>query len=287
VFVLQDDRRISVACDNEINDAVVQRARQENILLDVKDIIVPATVAVISTRFKVFPHLKSVSLAEGSCLREIAAQSFRGCTELVSVHLENASLLKHISDDLCGDCSRLREVILPSKLETIGNDAFVNCTALERIVIPATVRTIESRVFKKCTALGEVIFAEGSELQSIGKYAFFRTKLSRIELPQRLKIVEEYAFAESSLESIVLPPDVTTIGQCSFGWCSSLASVELSSQLASIGAYSFIECSALQTITIPSSVVIFGKGVFRLLTNQTQHQPQKITQKPSHQIPCS
>lgn len=55
------------------------------------------------------------------------------------------------------NCSRLRMVMLPEKLEYIGPRAFFGC-GLESIVIPRSVNTIASFAFAECTSLKSVYF---------------------------------------------------------------------------------------------------------------------------------
>ena len=64
------------------------------------------------------------------------------------------------------------------------------------------------------------------------------------------------------ITKLVIPDDVTYIGNYAFfGW-SSLTSIEIPSSVTSIGAYAFYGCSGLTSIEIPSSVTSIGYSAF-------------------------
>lgn len=111
------------------------------------------------------------------------------------------------------------------------------------IVIPASVTEIEGSAFQGCTQLESVTFAEGSELSSIGTYAF------------------DYC---PSLEEIVIPASVTSIGKKGFSGCRSLKKITFAegSELSSIGIYAFSNCTSLEEIVIPASVGTIGEYAF-------------------------
>ncbi len=65
----------------------------------------------------------------------------------------------------------------------------------------------------------------------------------------------DYAFCGcSSLESITIPNNVESIGQCTFEDCSALSCAKIGSGLKSIPYGTFSGCSSLPSITIPKNV---------------------------------
>lgn len=65
-----------------------------------------------------------------------------------------------------------------------------------------------------------------------------------------------------SATEVVIPSEVTSIGDNAFVGCKSLKSVTLSANIASIGHYAFAGCESLTGITIPGSVKSIGVSAF-------------------------
>ena len=103
----------------------------------------------------------------------------------------------------------------------------------------------------------------------------FRNKsnLVKILLPENLTSIGEYAFYEcSSLTSITIPNSVTSIGEYAFQFCDSLTSISIPNSVTSIGERAFQSCRSLTSITIPNSVTSIGSSAFsgcRSLTSIT------------------
>ena len=100
-------------------------------------------------------------------------------------------------------------------------------------------------------------------------YSFSKcTSLVSITLPQNLTSIGAYAFYRgSSLVSITLPQSLSSIGASAFRECTSLVSITLPQNLTSIGAYSFSKCTSLVSITLPQNLTSIGDGAFRKCTS--------------------
>lgn len=97
----------------------------------------------------------------------------------------------------------------------------------------------------------------------IGDYMFCHTKLQSIVLPDNVTSIGDFAFIDcTSLLEIVIPDKVTSIGDDAFFWCSSLTSVHIGKGVTSIGAYAFSCCKSLREIVIPDNVTSIGRYAF-------------------------
>ena len=184
-------------------------------------------------------------------------------------------------------------VIYPvTKWEITDFSIFTN---LQIINISASLKRIEDRAFYGCENLREVIFASGSQLESIGKEAFRSCiALEKITIPASIKIIDEFtfvscfnllevffeegsqleeikfgAFNNSSINRITIPASVKTIGDAAFWTCHYLREVIFApgTQLEHIGNFAFIECLTLETITIPAKVKEISVQAFDYCAN--------------------
>ena len=122
-------------------------------------------------------------------------------------------------------CSNLKQITIPSGVETIGDSAFAGCTGLTSITIPDSVISIGDSAFRDCMSLTSVTI--GNSVTSIGASAFYWCK---------------------SLTSITIPEGVTSIGNYAFFDCDSLTSVTIPNSVTSIGGEAFSDCRALMSI---------------------------------------
>lgn len=78
----------------------------------------------------------------------------------------------------------------------------------------------------------------------------------------KLKIDNEELVSYKYDEEIVIPNNVTSIGECAFRDCKSLTNIIISNSVTSIGVGAFYGCESLTIITIPDSVTMIGGFAF-------------------------
>lgn len=64
------------------------------------------------------------------------------------------------------------------------------------------------------------------------------------------------------IEQIVIPGNITSIGNGTFSGCSGLTSVVIGSGVTTIGSDAFKNCSGLTSVVIPDGVTTIGNGAF-------------------------
>ena len=103
----------------------------------------------------------------------------------------------------------------------------------------------------------------GGEIRQIGGYAFYRSGVTQITLPETVNTIQRYAFAYSNLKSVALPKAVRFVGQYAF-YHTAVESVDIpeDSELAKVEQYAFAQNDSLATITLPSSLEDIGTFVF-------------------------
>lgn len=135
-------------------------------------------------------------------------------------------------------------------------------------------------------ALSKIMFENGSRLKSIGDYAFYRTAVSEIVLPDSVETIGDHAFYGTALSELNLGRGVKSLGANAFGACESLRSVTFdrsilsigddcfnycvklesarlgSTRLRSLGADAFKNCYELSAVTFPTTLTEVGDGAF-------------------------
>jgi len=204
------------------------------------------------------------------------------------------------SEDLFKGCETLLGISLPKTVTSIEANAFEGCTALEEVILPENLHEIPDYAFSGCTSLSTINFPDS--LWSIGKYAFgglvefdesgnmskwssgcplttvdlsktqvnslsegvfFNCSLNSVVLPDSLYSIGDYAFyGNYNLESIDLPSNLDSIGKYAFYNCG-LTSIDLSgTKVSSIGNNAFQYCFSLNSITLPDSLYSIGERAF-------------------------
>ncbi len=97
----------------------------------------------------------------------------------------------------------------------------------------------------------------------IGDHMFRTSAIESIILPINVTSIGESAFEYStSLKSITIPDNVTSIGESAFKDCSSLASVIIGNGVNTMGNMAFQSCSSLTSVTINNGATLIGDYAF-------------------------
>ena len=183
-------------------------------------------------------NLKSVFLPKSVCIIETSA--FEGCTGLERFEMPQGSVM--IAERCFAGCSGLTEVVLPPHVHFAGDHMFEGVEGIQIATMPADAITyipndrmtsviinggseIPNRAFENCVYLKSIDLS-GSNIVSIGQFAFYGC----------------------ALESIVIPEGVTRIHTGAFMGCKSLKRVVLASTIQNIMQLAFSSCSSLETI---------------------------------------
>ena len=132
--------------------------------------------------------------------------------------------------------SSISTIILPRSLKVIENKAFRN-SSLTQISIPDGVESIGDEAFYSNDLLETLNL--GSNVKSIGAYAFAVTKIVNLILPQVLETIRTNAFSSTSLESIFIPQSVRTIDGEAFAYNSHLLTLSITDSITTLANSAF------------------------------------------------
>lgn len=127
--------------------------------------------------------------------------------------------------------------------------AFSGKTQLQKVTVPAAVKALPENMFRDCTSLNAVTFASGSQLQTIGKWAFMATSVAAIEIPEGVTELPDGVFKNClSLTEITLPSNLVSVGGGCFYNCKALKTVNVDADNLTIADRAFYSCESLETI---------------------------------------
>ena len=183
------------------------------------------------------------------------------------------------------ECSKLTSIVIPESVKSIDTNAFANCTSLTNIEIPNGVTIVERAVFWGCSSLTSVVIP--NSVISLGVNAFYKcssltninyvgtidewvsidfgnyysnptyytkdlyinnTLVTKANITTATKINTGAFYNCTSLKSVMIGDNVTSIGEWAFSHCNNLTSIEMSNSVTSIGNYAFLDCKSLTKI---------------------------------------
>ncbi len=227
----------AVPADSELVDGVYYKIDGDHaVVTGCSD---TATEIVISSEYNGYP------------VTQIADSAFENKTSLKKVTI--ADSVTSIGEGAFLWCSGLTSVTIPNSVTSIGASAFSCCTGLVSVTIPASVTSIGDSAFLKCTDLKRV------NITDLAKWCEINFNYS---YSNPLYYAHNLYLNDELVTDLVIPNEVTSIGQYSFYSCTSLTSVTIADSVTSIGNLAFYGCTGLSSITIPDSVTQIGSHAF-------------------------
>ena len=98
----------------------------------------------------------------------------------------------------------------------------------------------------------------------------YKGKKSVVIIPNDVTAIGEFAFCGcKGLTNVTIGDSVTSIGNSAFSRCSGLRSIEIPNSVTTIGNYAFYDCTGLTSVTIGDSVTTIGVEAFYGCTSLT------------------
>lgn len=217
-------------------------------------------------------RISGVTFEEGSQLKSIGKRAFQanydsnGATITGSLNIPPSvesigsmafkEALKNIDELNFGENSQLK---------TISNAAFAS-SHIKKVTIPKSVTTMERNMSQgaafESAGIEELIFEEGSQLETIDNAVFSQNSISKVVIPKSVKTINSRAFYRNRISSLTFEEgsQLTTIGDEAFN-NNSLTNDglgKLPSTLTTLATNAFILNPSLTKITLTSPTDIDG-----------------------------
>lgn len=183
--------------------------------------------------------LKSISLPNG--ITSIGSWGFAGFCALEEINIP--STVTSLGHSAFRMCEKLETITIPEGITSIPINCFWRCESLRECNIPESVQKIEDGAFSFTSLEGTLVF--GENLEYIGGSAFYKTKISSVDMlnTKIIAICEESddmnTFADcTNLTKLVLPNNITTIGKTAFSG-SPIETIDLPATVTSLSNNSF------------------------------------------------
>ena len=190
--------------------------------------------------FAQLPELKNIKWNAISC------EDFSETTCPNNLQVDSFSLgeyVEHIPSYLFSNAPNLKNLSIPSTLKSVGQNAFLNCP------------NIDSIYCTDLSAWASIDFEndKATPLYGNGKLLINNNPIGKnIEIQEGVTHIGKYAFYNcQSIENIVLPSSINSIGQNAFNTCPYLLTIHAAMEYPPIIEYNvFANCGSLYGITL-------------------------------------
>ena len=171
-----------------------------------------------------------------------------------------------------GNCSNLKEVILPDSFSSGTTSSFYSCPSLTKFSIPAMTTKISdtflASVDIRFEVRGEGNFSTGDGGKmlvqaNIGMIVAWPSMEGDVEIPEDVFALAPQFFAgNTTITSVILPSGITYLPEGLFSTCANLQQVDIRGNVTTIGRFAFRDCTSLTTIELPESLQTIGYQAF-------------------------
>ena len=213
-----------------------------------------------------FSNTKLTSFVLPQSVISIGKNCFHNSKQLTSVTFNNN--ITKLEDELFENCDALESFDIPSTITVIGNRCFYGCKKMTSFKLPEGLRIIGSYAFYNTTGIADIVFPE--TVDSIGDYALQNSTIQSVTLPKNISTLPKYLFSNcKNLTHVDIPKSVKNLPKGLFYNCTALKSITFSNDITYIPDNFVNRCSELQTFDIPATVKRIGSNAFSYCSQLT------------------
>lgn len=194
-------------------------------------------------------------------------------------------IVRYIDEYAFAYNTTIKKIVLGNNIMEIGDHAFYSNTGLTNINIPGLVKNIPAHAFQGCSNLAILDIEEGKTSLTLNHRELYNVKLNRYDyygtfencpldsvnikrqivyslpnLNSTIRWYEGAPFGQSTtLRSVVLGENVTSIDKYMFYNCSNLQNVQIiGNNLTIVDDYAFCHCERIKSLCFPENTKTFG-----------------------------
>ncbi|MGN1297247.1 MAG: leucine-rich repeat protein [Clostridia bacterium] len=251
-------------------DGILYNKEQTEVIyipIAIKEVRIPDTITTIENGvFNSCSSLTSITIGKG--VTSIGNIAFYNCGKLESINVSDRNdtyssvegiLYNKKQTTMIMVPRATKEVEVPNTVTKIENYAFYNCDNLEKITIGDSVTNIEIEdiSFYNCSKLKSIDVSTGNTVYSSIDGILYNKEQTKLVKVSR------------TINQIIMPSTIETIGSYAFNNCTNLSSVIIRDGVKTIESYAFNNCSNLSSVTIPNSVTRIENCAFNNCNNLT------------------
>lgn len=173
------------------------------------------------------------------------------CADVKSAVISDG--VKEIAYSAFFGCSNMVSITLPPSITSIGGDAFVNCKKLVTVYIT----DLEAWLNINFAAQESNPLFHAKDLYLNGEI------LTDLVIPSNITTIGNYVFTTySNLTSLAIHEEVTSIGDAAFSGCKNLSALYIPNKVISIGSSAFGGCTGVTSLHIGERVKRIGRSAF-------------------------
>ncbi len=207
-------------------------------------IISDGVTSIGESAFKDCKNLKELTVpVTVNCVVSDQNPVFEGCSNLEKITFVGNGAwhtyeLSNIYTPWQLSKSTLTTVSISEGVTSLEESAFKGCTSLKELTVPANIDCVvstENPVFEGCTNIEKITF--------VGNGAWHSRNTSDYEYTP-------WQLSKSSLTTVIISDNLTSIGEFAFSGCRSLSSVTIGKSVSAFGSSTFKDCISLTSIVV-------------------------------------
>ena len=199
-------------------------------------------------------HEITIALASGVLMAIMGGSAANEGSDLLGDNVETTSAANFYRKNITA-------VEIGSGSVLLRNYSFTKCSGLKTLTIPSQINTSYTGFLKECGRIR--FFCLPSQFSGMGDCNTC-SSLTRVSFsPAFAGNMPSYCFNECrNLESVSIPPLVTSTGNSVFNNCTELKRAVLSEGFTTVGDKMFLGCYSLLSLTLPSTVATIAGNAF-------------------------